>query len=80
MTDRERIENLHQKYLSLRENTPPMNRDGEECKAYHEWYDSAYVYFKSFDYLQNDSDFRIFVNAKKNVNCFVLEHIYDSIP
>ncbi|MBR5033761.1 MAG: nucleotide-binding protein [Bacteroidales bacterium] len=79
MTERERIENLHQKYFSLRENTPPMNRDGEECKAYHEWYESAYVYFKSFDYLQNDSDFQIFVNAKKNGNCFVLEQIYDSI-
>lgn len=79
MTERERIENLHQRYLSLRENTPWGQRDGEECKAYHEWYDSAYVYFKSFDGVQNDPDFQTFVNAEKEGNCFVLEHIYDSI-
>lgn len=79
MTERERIENLHQRYLSLRENTPWGQRDGEECKAYHEWYDSAYVYFKSFDAVQNDPDFQTFVNAEKEGNCFVLEHIYDSI-
>lgn len=79
MTERERIEDLHQKYLSLRENTPMMKRDGEECKAYHKWYDSAYVYFKSYSQLQSDSDFQIFVNADKEGNCFVLEHIYDTI-
>ena len=79
MTERELIEDLHQKYLSLRENTPWTQRDGEECSAYHEWYDNAYVYFKSFDNLQNDPDFQIFVNAEKDGNCFVLEHIYDTI-
>lgn len=79
MTEREQIEDLHLKYLSLRENTPEMHRDGAECKAYHEWYDAAYVYFKSFDNLQNDSDFQIFVNAEKEGNCFVLAHVYDSI-
>jgi hypothetical protein len=79
MSEKERIELLHKKYLSLRENTPWEKRDGEECKAYHEWYDSAYVYFKSLEHLQNDSDFKIFVNAEKEGNCFVLEHIYDSI-
>lgn len=79
MSEKERIEFLHKKYLSLRENTPWEKRDGEECKAYHEWYDSAYVYFKSLDYLQNDPDFKILVNAEKEGNCFVLEHIYDSI-
>ena len=79
MTEREHIEDLHLKYLSLRENTPKMHRDGAECKAYHEWYDAAYVYFKSFDNLQNDSDFQIFVNAEKDGNCFVLAHVYDSI-
>lgn len=79
MTEREQIENLHQRYLSLRENTPMRHRNGEECKAYHEWYDSAYVYFKSFDYLQNDPDFQTYVNAEKEGNCFVLAHIYDSI-
>ena len=79
MTERDHIEELHQKYLSLRENTPWKKRDGEECKAYHEWYDAAYVYFKSFDYLQDNPDFNVFVNAEKNGNCFVLEHVYDSI-
>ena len=79
MPDREQIEDFHQKYLFLRENTPMMHRDGEECKAYHKWYDNAYVYFKSFDYLQNDPDYQIFINAPKDGNCFVLEQIYDSI-
>lgn len=79
MTERERIEDLHQKYLTLRENTPMMKRDGEECKAYHKWYDSAYVYFKSFGQLQSDPDFLSFVNADKQGNCFVLEHIHDTI-
>jgi len=79
MSEREQIEAFHQEYLSLRENTPMMQRDGEECKAYHKWYDSAYVYFKSFPSLQKDSDFQIFVNAEKEGNCFVLAHIYDSI-
>ena len=79
MTGRQQIEELHNKYVSLKENTPWEHRDGEECKAYHKWYNSAYVYFKSFGYLQNDSDFQIFVNAEKNGNCFTLEHIYDSI-
>lgn len=79
MTEQERIEGLHQKYLSLRDNTPWRQRDGEECRAYHNWYDAAYVYFKTFDQLQNDSDFHIFINAEKEGNCFILEHIYDSI-
>lgn len=79
MTERERIEDLHQKYLTLRENTPMMKRDGEECKAYHKWYNSAYVYFKSFGQLQSDPDFQSFVNAEKEGNCFVLEHIYETI-
>lgn len=79
MNEREHIELLHKKYLSLRENTPWEKRDGEECKAYHEWYDSAYVYFKSLDYLQNDSDYQIFVNAEKEGNCFMLENIYNTI-
>ena len=79
MTEREQIEDLHQKYLSLRENTPEMKRNGAECKAYHNWYDSAYVYFKSFASLKKDPDFQIFVSAEKDGNCFVLAHIYDSI-
>lgn len=79
MTEREQIEILLQRYLSLRENTPWQKRDGEECRAYHEWYDNAYVYFKSFEYLQNDTDYQNFVNAEKEGNCFVLAHIYDSI-
>lgn len=33
MTEREEIEELHQKYISLRENTPMMKRDGEECSV-----------------------------------------------
>ena len=56
-----------------------MHRDGEECRAYHEWYDMAYVYFKSFGFLQNDPDFQTFINAKKKGNCFVLADVYDSI-
>ena len=79
MNEREQIEELHQRYLSLRENTPWRQRDGEECRAYHEWYDMAYVYFKSFEYLQSNPDFQIFVNAEKEGNCFVLAHIYDTI-
>lgn len=79
MTERERIEDLRQKYFALRENTPMMKRDGDECKAYHSWYDSAYVYFKSFSQLQTDPDFLVFVNADKEGNCFVLEDIYDKI-
>lgn len=79
MTEREHIEELHQKYLSLRRNTPEMQRDGEECRAYHEWYDNAYIYFKSFDSLHNDPDYQAFVNAEKDGNCFVLAHIYDTI-
>lgn len=79
MTERERIEELHQMYLTMRETTPEGKRNGAECKAYHQWYDSAYVYFKSFPHLQSDSDFQIFVKAEKKGNCFVLEHIYDGI-
>lgn len=79
MTEREQIEEFHQKYIYLRENTPEMQRDGEESRAYHKWYDNAYAYFKSFDSLQDDSDFRAFVNAEKDGNCFVLAHVHDSI-
>lgn len=79
MTEREQIEDFHQRYLSLKENTPMVKRDGEECKAYHKWYDRAYVFFKSYEVLQSDPDYQIFVNAEKDGNCFVLEHIYDSI-
>ena len=56
-----------------------MKRDGEECKAYHNWYDKAYVFFKSVGSLQNDPDLQLFVNAEKEGNCFVLAHIYDTI-
>lgn len=73
------IERLHKSYLNLRENTPQMKRNGAECKAYHDWYDAAYVFFSSFDGLKGLDDFKKFVNAKKDGNCFVLEHIYDSI-
>ena len=59
MSEREQLEELHQRYISLRLNTPWRQRDGEECRAYHDWYDNAYVYFKSFDYLQSDPDFQI---------------------
>ena len=79
MTEREQIEAFHEEYLSLKDNTPMMKRDGEECKAYHKWYDSAYVYFKSFPSLHDNTDFQVFVNADKEGNCFVLEHIYDAI-
>ena len=79
MTEREQVKELLLEYLSLKENTPIMQRDGEECKAYHRWYDNAYAYFKSFDYLKNDPDFQLFINAGKDGNCFVLEHIYDTI-
>ena len=72
MTEQEHIEELHQKYLILRETTPSAKRNGAECKAYHQWYDSAYVYFKSLRHLQDDPDFQLFVNAEKDGNCFVL--------
>ena len=59
MTERDPIEEFHQEYLSLKENTPWKHRDGEECKAYHKWYDSAYVYFKSFGSLKDDPDYQV---------------------
>lgn len=73
------IERLHQQYIDLREYTPEGKRDGEECKAYHKWYDAAYVFFSSLRELKDLDDFNTFVRAKKDGNCFVLEHIYDSI-
>lgn len=73
------IERLHKSYLDLRENTPDMKRDGEECKAYHAWYDAVYVFFSSIAGLNGTDDFKTFANAQKDGNCFVLEHIYDSI-
>ena len=73
------IERLHKSYLDLRENTPWQKRDGEECKAYHDWYDAAYVFFGSIDGLKGSDDFKAFTNAEKDGNCFVLEHIYHSI-
>lgn len=75
----EEIERFHKSYLDLRENTPDMKRDGEECKAYHAWYDTAYVFFSSIADLNGTDDFKTFANAQKDGNCFVLEHIYDSI-
>ena len=73
------IERLHMSYLDLRENTPWQKRDGEECKAYHAWYDAAYVFFSSIDGLKGTDDFKTFANAEKDGNCFVLEHVYHSI-
>lgn len=73
------IERLHQKYINLKESTPFMKRDGAECKAYHAWYDAAYVFFNSIAVLHKSKDFTTFTEAEKNGNCFVLEHIYDSI-
>lgn len=75
----EQIERLHQAYLDLRENTPQMERNGAESKAYHAWYDAAYVFFSSIDGLQGLKDFMTFTNAQKDGNCFVLESIYHSI-
>ena len=73
------IERLHQTYLDIRENTPDMKRNGDECKAYHAWYDAAYVFFSSIDGLQNANDFMTFVDVPRDGNCFVLEQIYNSI-
>lgn len=73
------VERLHQAYLDIKENTPDMKRDGAECKAYHAWYDAAYVLFSSIEGLKGSDDFKSFTNAQKDGNCFVLEHIYDSI-
>ena len=58
------IERLHKSYLDLRENTPTMKRDGEECKAYHTWYDAAYVFFSSIAGLNGTDDFKTFTNAQ----------------
>lgn len=73
------IERLHKVYLDLRDNTPWQKRDGEESKAYHAWYDAAYVFFISIDGLKGTDDFNTFTNAEKDGNCFVLEHVYHSI-
>lgn len=73
------IEQLHRVYLDLKENTPDMKRDGAECKAYHAWYDAAYVFFKSIKGLHDSEDYKTFTSAEKAGNCFVLEHIYNSI-
>ena len=75
----EQIERLHQAYLDIRENTPQMERNGAESKAYHAWYDAAYVFFSSIDGLQGLKEFMIFTNAQKDGNCFKLESIYHSI-
>lgn len=75
----EEIEQLHKAYLDLRENTPEFQRDGEECKAYHAWYDTAYVFFSSVEVLRESKDYSIFKEAQKDGNCFVLEHIYNNI-
>lgn len=56
-----------------------MKRDGEECKAYHAWYDAAHVFFSSIAGLNGTDDFKTFASAQKDGNCFVLEHVYDSI-
>ena len=56
----EEIEQLHKAYLDLRENTPEFQRDGEECKAYHAWYDAAYVFFSSVEVLRESKDYSIF--------------------
>ena len=75
----EEIEQLHKAYLDLRENTPEFQRDGEECKAYHAWYDAAYVFFNSLEILRESEDYNVFKDAQKDGNCFVLEHIYNNI-
>ena len=75
----ENIERLHKAYLDLRNNTPMMKRDGEECKSYHAWYDAAYVFFNSVEAFHESDDYNRFRDAQKDGNCFVLEHIYDSI-
>lgn len=75
----QQIECLHQAYLDIKENTPFMKRDGAECKAYHAWYDAAYVFFKSINALHDSDDFKTFTTAEKDGNCFVLEHVYNSI-
>lgn len=75
----EQVERLHQAYSDLKENTPYMKRDGAECKAYHAWYDAAYALFSSIDELHVSKDYETFTNAHKDGNCFVLEHIYDTI-
>ena len=73
------IEALHQQYLDIRENTSDIKRNGEECKAFHAWYDAAYVFFSSLECFKGTEDFKVFVNAEKDGNCFVLEHVYHSI-
>lgn len=73
------IKRLHQAYLDIKENMSYMKRDGTECKAYHAWYDAAYVFFNSIPALHDSKDFSIFTDAEKDGNCFVLEHIYNSI-
>lgn len=75
----EEIEHLHQSYLNLRDNTPYTKRNGNECQAYHAWYDAAYVFFSSIDEFKVLDDFKTFVNAEKDGNCFVLEHVYHRI-
>ena len=75
----ERIEQMRQAYLDLKANTPYMRRDGAECEAYHAWYEAAYVLFSSIREFQDLKDFKTFADAEKDGNCFVLEHIYDSI-
>ncbi len=73
------IEKLHQAYLDLRENTPEFQRDGEECKAFRAWYETAYVFFNSFEALLKSKDYDRFMDARKTGNCFVLENVYNAI-
>lgn len=75
----EEIERLHQTYIDLRENTPEFKRNGEERKAYLDWYDAAYVFFSSVEALHNSEDYKKFRKAQKVGNCFVLESVYNTI-
>jgi len=80
MEELENILNLESKYVSLRKNTPWESRDGDEVRAYHEWYDAAYRYFSRFSSIVKTEFYQTFEAAHDETgNCFCLEHVYDRI-
>jgi hypothetical protein len=79
MKDKEKIEQLNQHYIDLREKTPIDKRDGEECTAFHDWYDAAYVFFSKHTELHDTHDYMKFCNIDNTGNCFILADKYDSI-
>lgn len=73
------IKSLEKEYNQLKNNTPFFSRDGEECRAFHAWYNAASVYFSQKSELKTMVEYQKFTNIEASGNCFVLEDKYDVI-